>query len=357
MAKVTLSILVSIMVILSVGQYALAIPYWAGNASLTYKAIYYTPYVDYRLSQGDKPEWITTSILVYNYSGVLYIIKTYGSTTLKFHLKGDGRFVDVTAEIILKNVNVSAFLPPGISPPSFWNESEIISMNAVKSHYPGFEDWKWHIFHLRELTITGKYRIRVNDSMVIKDGTVYGHTMLWDDPMSPLINGSPFSIHPISTKIKSVHIDNDNVFKTRNITIEPPTKLVVTTPYSYNLTQHLGKDFLIENNPYSAMIFRFDASRGILLSTFQEAPDFWALGVLSASFVDEYSLYHVEVKGDKFYLTGLVLEDFTTKAESSEEDIHYPPIKTELKWMFYVSIGILVGVLVWNLKLLGVDRQ
>ncbi|KUH34105.1 hypothetical protein APY94_03305 [Thermococcus celericrescens] len=105
------------------------------------------------------------------------------------------------------------------------------------------------------------------------------------------------------------------------------------------------------------MIFRFDASRGILLSTFQEAPDFWALGVLSASFVDEYSLYHVEVKGDNFYLTGLVLENFTTKVESSEEDIHYPRTKTELKWMFYASIVTLVGVLVWNLKLLRVGRQ
>ncbi|KUH34104.1 hypothetical protein APY94_03300 [Thermococcus celericrescens] len=200
MAKATLSILVSIMLILSVGQYALAIPYWAGNASLTYEATYYAPYVDYRLSQGDRPEWITTSILVYNYSDVLYIIKTYGSTILKFHLKGDGRFVDVTAEIILKNVNVSAFLPPGISPPSFWDESKVISMKTVNSHYPGFEDWKWYIFHLRELTIAGKYRIRVNDSIVIKDGTVYGHTMLWDDPMSPLINGSPFQSTPSAQK-------------------------------------------------------------------------------------------------------------------------------------------------------------
>ncbi|WP_258084312.1 hypothetical protein [Thermococcus thermotolerans] len=357
MVNLALSISVAGVILIGILPLAMAIPYWAGNASLTYEANYYAPYVDYRLSQGDKPEWITTSILIYNYSGVLYIIKTYGSTTLEFHLKRDGRFVDVTAEIILKNVNVSAFLPPGISPPSFWNESKVISTKVMKSHYPGFEDWKWYIFHLRELTIVGKYRIRVNDSMVIKDGTVYGHTMLWDDPMNPLTNDSPFSIHPLSTRIKSVQIDNDNVFRIRNITIEPPTKLVVTTPYSYNLTQHLRKDFLIENNPYSAMIFRFDASGGILLSTFQEAPDFWALGVLSASFVDEYSLYQVEVKGDKFYLTGLVLENFTTKVESTGRDVRYPRPKTGLKWMFYASIAILAGVLVWNLKLVGVGRR
>ncbi|WP_456395848.1 hypothetical protein [Thermococcus sp.] len=348
--KRALLISVAVVTIMGILPPGMAIPYWAGNASLTYEATYYAPYVDYRLSQGDRQEWITTSILIYNYSGVLYIAKTYGSTTLKFHLRGDGRFVDVTAEIILKNVNVSAFLPPDISPSSFWNESKVISMKVMKSHYPGFEDWKWYIFHLRELTIAGKYRIRVNDSMVVKDGTVYGHTMLWDDPMSPIINGSPFSIHPHRTKIKGVQIDNDNVFKVRNITIEPPTKLVITTPYSYNLTQHLRKDFLIENNPYSAMIFRFDASRGILLSTFQEAPDFWALGILSASFVDEYSLYQIEVKGDKFYLTGLVLANFTTKVESSDENIHYSHPKTELEWMFYASIAILVGALILKLR-------
>jgi len=358
MTKITLSTLVFMIFISSLGQCALAIPYWADNASITYKATYYPPYVDYRLSQKDKPEWITTSDLVYNYSDVFYMIRTYGSTTLKFYLKRNVRFVDVTAEMILRNVNVTTFLPSGISPPIFWNESEILSTNTVESHYSGFRDWKWYIFHLRELTIIGKYRIRVNDSMVIKEGVVYGHTMLWDDPMSPLTNGSPFSIHPISTKIKSVQIDNDNVFETRNITIEPPTKLVLTTPYSYNITQHLGKDFLLENTPYSMMIFRFDASRGILLSTSQEAPDLWALGILSASFRDEYSQYHIEVKGDEFYLTGLVLEDFTTNVESSEEeDVYYPPVKTELKWMFYASIMTLVGVLVWNLRSLKVDRQ
>jgi len=289
---------------------------------------------------------------------VAYIIKAYGSTTARFSLERDGQFVEVRAEIILENVNVSAFLPPGVSPPRFWDESQVLSSKTVESHDPEFNGWKWHVFHLKELTITGNYLIRVNDSMVVKEGTVYGHTMLWDDPMKPLVNGSPFSVYPFSTKIESVQIDNDNSFKAWNTTHRPPTKLVATAPYSYNLTQHLEKDFTIMSSTYSTTAFRFDASRGVLLSTLGEAPDFWALGILSANFADEYSAYQIEVKGDDSYLTGLVLEEFKTGAEPPEKPVQYKRPETEFRLVFYSSITLLLGVLAWNVRrLLGMKER
>ncbi len=213
---------------------------------------------------------------------MLYYGEGYGPVVVRFNLTGDGgEFVNVTAEFLLKNVNITTVLPPGYSPLVFWNESDVTSNETAKDHLVGFNDWKWYVFHLRQLRITGgKYRIRVNDSMVVKDGVVYGHTMLWDDPEKPLVNGSLFSVYPFKSRIDDVQIDNEQVFKGKNITIKPPTKLVTTTEISYNGTQRLKgvkkARFLVGG--YGIMMFRFDASNGLLISPPLTAPDFWALG-------------------------------------------------------------------------------
>ncbi|ASI99567.1 hypothetical protein [Thermococcus celer] len=350
MRRGILSVLVLSFLVLSVAQYAFAIPYWAKNATITYRADYYAPYVEYRVSLGHRPEWTKTGYFTYNYSGMLYYGEVYGPVVVRFNLTGDGEFVNVTVEFLLKNVNITTVLPPGYSPLVFWNESDVTSNETAKDHLVGFNDWKWYVFHLRQLRITGKYRIRVNDSMVVKDGVVYGHTMLWDDPEKPLVNGSLFSVYPFKSRIDDVQIDNEQVFKGKNITIKPPTKLVTTTEISYNGTQRLKgvkkARFLVGG--YGIMMFRFDASNGLLISPPLTAPDFWALGFLSASFIDEYHEYQVVAKGDKSYLTGLVLANFTTGVKRQEETVNYPKPQTGLKWAFYSSILLLAGVIGWK---------
>ncbi|ANF23445.1 hypothetical protein A7C91_09965 [Thermococcus piezophilus] len=122
-------------------------------------------------------------IMIYNYSGVLYTIKTYNDVMIKFELEENGSYVRSRVAITLNNVTVMTFLPRGVSLPVFWNESDLLSKKIEESHDPDFKDWSWYVFKLRKVKISGSYFIRESDLQVIKNGKVYGHTMLFDDPV------------------------------------------------------------------------------------------------------------------------------------------------------------------------------
>ncbi|WP_297093048.1 hypothetical protein [Thermococcus sp.] len=311
---------------------------------LTYTALRYNPYVNYRLSHGDKPEWVTTSLMFYNYSGVLYRINAYNDTEITFKLKDKGEYIISHVTVLLSNVTVMTFLPKGVSPPIFWNESELISKKTEKSHDTSFKDWMWYVFKLRRVKISGEYLIRKSDLTVIKDKLSYGHTMLFDDPGNPLKEGETFTMYPFSTTIDKITINNEDPLKWRNITYYPPIKTVVTNHYSFNLTQPFGKGFPVEIVQLATLIYTFDASDGKLIATPNGGPDLWAIGILDAQFMDEYAEYRVEVEHDNSYATGLVLKSFRINERTTEEVIFNKP-KTEVAYLFYGSL-ILVGLVI-----------
>jgi len=310
--------------------------------SLTYMTSRYNPYIHYRISHGDKPDWITTSLMIYNYSGVLYIIKTYNDTTIRFNLSNENNeYILSHVQIELSNATVMTILPNGVRPPVFWNETEVLSAKTEKSHDPDFKDWTWYVFRLRKVTITGSYLIREADMQVVKNGKAYGHTMLFDNLLHPLEKGSTFSKYPFSTVVGRVTVDNKNPKRWRNITYYPPLKTVVTKGYSFNLTQPFGRGYPIVSVQMATLIYTFDASDGKLVFTPNGGPDLWAVGVLSASFSDEYALYQVEVKRDDSYAVGLVLKSFKTGVKKSKTlSFHRPDVTTA-----YIFYGALVGLL------------
>lgn len=310
--------------------------------SLTYMASRYNPYIHYRVSQGDKPDWITTSLMIYNYSGVLYVVKTHNDTVIRFDLSDENNgYILSHVQIELNNVTVMTVLPKDIRPPAFWNETEVLSAKTEKSHDPDFKDWTWYVFRLRKVTITGSYLIREADMQVIKDGKAYGHTMLFDNPLHPLENGSTFSIYPFRTVVGRVTVDNKNLKRWKNITYYPPLKTVVTKEYSFNLTQPFGRGYPIEIVQMATLIYTFDASDGKLVFTPNGGPDLWAVGVLSASFSDEYALYQVEVRHDDSYAVGLVLKSFKTGVKKSNTvSFHRPNVKTA--YVFYGALAVLL---------------
>jgi|GEM_PF-3812808 len=310
--------------------------------SLTYMTSRYNPYIHYRISHGDKPDWITTSLMIYNYSGVLYIIKTYNDTTIRFNLSNENNeYILSHVQIELSNATVMTILPNGVRPPVFWNETEVLSAKTEKSHDPDFKDWTWYVFRLRKVTITGSYLIREADMQVVKNGKAYGHTMLFDNLLHPLEKGSTFSKYPFSTVVGRVTVDNKNPKRWRNITYYPPLKTVVTKGYSFNLTQPFGRGYPIVSVQMATLIYTFDASDGKLVFTPNGGPDLWAVGVLSASFSDEYALYQVEVKRDDSYAVGLVLKSFKTGVKKSNTlSFHRPDVTTA-----YIFYGALVGLL------------
>ncbi|AFL96119.1 hypothetical protein CL1_1924 [Thermococcus cleftensis] len=309
--------------------------------SLTYTSERYDPYVHYRLSQGDKPEWITTSLIIYNYSGVLYVIKAHNDTVMRFELAQKGDYISSHVTVLLNNVTVMTFLPRGTAPPVFWNESEVLSEKVEKSHNPDFKDWNWYVFKLGEVTIRGAYLIRKSDLQVVKDGKVYGHTMLFDDPGNPLEKGDSFSEYPFATSIDRVTIDNDKPRRWKNVTYYPPLKTVVTGQYSFNLTQPFGRGYPLMDVQMATLIYTFDASDGKLVFTPNGGPDLWAVGILDASFADEYALYQVEVKHDDSYAVGLVLKAFRLK-EGKHETVAFEKRGTETSYVFYASLVVLV---------------
>ncbi len=315
-----------------------------GSASLVYVASRYDSYINYRLSHGDKPAWVTTSLMFYNYSGVLYIIKAYNDTEVIFKLKDEGEYINSHVTVLLNNVTVMTFLPKDVSPPIFWNESELISRKTEKSHDPNFKDWEWHVFKLKRVKISGSYLIRKSDLAVIKDGVSYGHTMLFDDPGNPLKEGETFTMYPFSVTTDKITINNKKSLRWKNVTYYPPTKTVVTKHYSFNLTQPFGRGFPVEIVQLATLIYTFDASDGKLIATPNSGPDLWAIGVLDAHFTDEYAEYRVEVEHDNSYATGLVLKSFRINERTTEEVIFNKP-KTEVAYIFYGSL-ILVGLVI-----------
>jgi hypothetical protein len=334
--------------------HAVATSYWSG-VNMDYISSRYDPCIHYRISHGGKPDWITTSLMIYNYSGVLYVIKTYNNTAIRFNISDENNgYILSQVQIELRNVTVMTVLPKGIRPPIFWNTSEVISTKTEESRDPDFKNWVWHVFKLRSVSLGGSYLIRKTDLQVVKDGEVYGHTMLFDSPLHPLGRGGSFSRYPFSTIIDKVTVDNKNLKRWRNITYYPPLKTVVTSRYSFNLTQPFGKGYPLVNVQMAVMIYTFDASDGKLVFTPNGGPDLWAVGVLSAYFSDEYSLYQVEVKGDDSYATGLVLESFKTEVERFEvATFRNPDVKTA--YAFYCSLVILGVILFVNRKRRGTN--
>ncbi|CAD5244323.1 hypothetical protein [Thermococcus camini] len=343
MRNVIPSMLVAIFILIGGLHSALAAPYWIKpGVYIEYIAQRYDPYIQYRVSHGDKPDWVTTSLMIYNYSGVLYVIKTYNDTVIRFNLSDENNeYIISHVQIELTNVTVMTVLPKGVHPPAFWKDVDVLSAKTEKSHDPDFKDWTWYIFKLREVTITGSHLIREADMQVVKDGKAYGHTMLFDSPLHPLEKGSAFSKYPFSTVIGRVTVDNKNSKKWKNITYYPPLKTVVTEGYSFNLTQPFGKGYPIEIVQMATLIYTFDASDGNLVFTPNGGPDLWAVGILSASFSDEYALYQAEVRHDDSYATGLVLKLFKTSAKRLNTiSFRKPDVKTA--YVFHGSLAILL---------------
>ncbi|WP_297435537.1 hypothetical protein [Thermococcus sp.] len=343
MRNVIPSMLVAMFILIGGFHSALAAPYWVKpGVYIEYIAQKYDPYIQYRVSHGDKPDWITTSLMIYNYSGVLYVIKTYNDTVIRFNLSDENNgYIISHVQIELTNVTVMTVLPKGVHPPAFWKEVDVLSAKTEKSHDPDFKDWTWYMFKLREVTITGSYLIREADMQVVKNGKAYGHTMLFDNPLHPIEKGSTFSKYPFRTVIGRVAVDNKNSKKWKNITYYPPLKTVVTERYSFNLTQPFGKGYPIEIVQMATLIYTFDASDGKLIFTPNGGPDLWAVGILDASFTDEYALYQVEVRHDDSYATGIVLKSFRLKGENTGVVVFEKP-KVKTSYVFYCSLAILL---------------
>ncbi|BAD84512.1 hypothetical membrane protein, conserved [Thermococcus kodakarensis KOD1] len=328
-----------------------AAPYWTKpGVYIEYAAMRYEPYIQYRLSQGDRPEWIQTSLMVYNYSGVLYILRTFNDTIVEFRLKKERDYIRSNVQVTLYNVSISTTLPKDISPPVFWNESEVIETEVENSHDLGFEDWKWYRFHVKKVVISGEYLIRVKDYHVIKGNMDYGHTMLFDDPANPLNKGNSFSLYPISIKIQDARIDNERVLKGRYTKFYPPTKTVVTGAYALNITQPFGKGYNILSILMGTLIYTFDASDGKLIATYNDGPDLWAVGILDAQFTDEYGQYKMEVEHEESYASGLVLRSFKIARENVKGEVSFNKPIAKAAYLFYASLVLLGLGLVLNIK-------
>ncbi|MDK2913534.1 MAG: hypothetical protein PWQ79_449 [Thermococcaceae archaeon] len=328
-----------------------ALPYWVKpGVYIEYAATRYEPYIQYRLSQGDRPEWIQTSLMVYNYSGVLYILRTFNDTIVEFRLKKEGDYIRSNVQVTLYNVSISTTLPKDISPPVFWNESEVIETEVENSHYLGFEDWKWYRFHVKKVVISGEYLIRVKDYHVIKGNVDYGHTMLFDDPANPLNKGDSFSLYPISIKIQDARIDNERVLKGRYTQFYPPTKTVVTEAYALNITQPFGKGYNILSTLMGTLIYTFDASDGKLITTYNDGPDLWAVGILDTQFTDEYGQYKMEVEHEESCAGGLVLKSFKIAGENAEEEVSFNRPRSKAAYLFYTSLALLSLSLVLDIR-------
>ncbi|WP_058938284.1 hypothetical protein [Thermococcus celericrescens] len=183
---------------------------------------------------------------------------------------------------------------------------------------------------LKKLVLTGKYRIRVNDSAVIgTDGIHYGHTFLWVDTSNPPKTGTVFSktgdFEITFSALRSINKSMTTYYGQ----FGPPLASLSTnfTKGDVSFAQRIDgrrKYTLLDISLYgSGPPLIYDPSTGIAVypDTFGMAPyaDFMALGILWAQFVDEKAAYQMMAEKDDSWGYGLVLYDTNADFEAVEE--------------------------------------
>ena len=264
-------------------SYVIAAPYWVKpGVEITYIAKRDNAYIQQQLESGkvSSPDNIKTASLVYLRNGTYYSINAHNTSTLSFRIASikDGyAIVDVVLD--LKNVTVSFEVPNGSKVSTFWDNGSVLNYTCRK---PLGGTNLVCTYRLRGLSFQGRYKIRLDDDAVFSmNGTYYGRTVLWIDPLHMPANGTVLYRHGNTTlKVKNI-FSTQKKMKTYAGTFGPPLVWIYTSEIDvkYGPVEAQGMNVYV----YDGLDYY------VLLSWFGLAgiPDFEAAGIPIVSLFDE----------------------------------------------------------------------
>ncbi|WP_297068943.1 hypothetical protein [Thermococcus sp.] len=326
-----------------------AAPYWVKpGVHVTYIAKRDDSYIQQQIDKGSSPEAIRTAGIVYFRNDTYYTINAYNTSTLGFEIasiKNGYATVDVVLD--LKNVTVNFEVPKGSKASAFWDNDSVLNFTCRK---PLSGTKLVCIYHLKELSFQGRYKIRLDDGGVFSvNGTYYGHTFLWIDPGATPKENETFVVLPAlnwTMEVKRVS-SRDEAQKTYYGEFGPPVATLSL----------IGPPLVIKGVvEFTTSIWgsiRYDPATGIVLSpttlSVLISPDLSAVGIPFAAFTDERVAYDYEV--NRNYVWAGLLPLYDTNAEFQRaEKVPFPKPKTRLEFAFYGSLVILGLVVVVGLK-------
>ncbi|AFN03673.1 hypothetical protein PFDSM3638_04415 [Pyrococcus furiosus DSM 3638] len=317
-----------------------AIPYWI-------KEGVYITYVSRPLEPPDPEDILNkhgygTMTIVYNRSGQLFLITTYGNGQVNFTISSiSSNLTKVKIKISGEYVVVRYYYPSNSTPnfTPFWNEDDVIAMESGPLMFSkGYSVMKVALWNL---TLWGEYYIDTNTGDVYDlSGKYYGKTILWNDPNNPMkINETicfDFEGKPI--KVANVTISNLSVLTYYRV-FKPPAIMIKTTSGIEKVPPDL--------KTVGRNMMTYDGSSGILLSMLGfHVPDAKAAGFPVLYGFDE-KMYELSKrsKDDKLMIAGgLVLYD--TNANFLQlKRIPYSPPTTPLAYLYIIS-GLFVIIFI-----------
>ncbi|NJE31270.1 hypothetical protein E3E38_09480 [Thermococcus sp. 18S1] len=320
-------------------------PYWAKpGVYVEYAAMRYDPYIQYQLSQEYSTEQ-RTAFLVYLFHNASYKIYAYNDTYLKFTIleETDG-YLTVGVRIDMSNVTVKVTVPTGENLSPIWEQNEVIKVETIPT--PSNSGTREYKVYLRSLRIEGVYRIRESDGAVFSpNGTHYGHTFLWIDTDPGLVpqENETFVVFPTQNwtmKVEKVSV-RDKPTKTYYGEFGPPTAMLSL------LGPPLVMEGLVEFTTQTPGDLCYDPTTGVVLSpttiSILISPDFAAIGIPFASFMDERVAYDQMVEKDLSWAGLLPLYDTNAEFQGVGE-VPFSKAKTPWKYAFWGSLIFLGSI-------------
>ncbi|WP_457750473.1 hypothetical protein [Thermococcus sp.] len=322
-----------------------AAPYWVKpGVYIEYTATRYDPYIESQVSQGIRPELVTTASILYFRNGAIYWVDCHNDTTIKFKILEEKEgYLTVGVRIDMSNVTVKVSVPSGENLSPIWEQNEVIKVETIP--IPGNSGTREYKVYLRSLRIEGVYRIRESDGAVFSlNGTYYGHTFLWIDPNSIPRENETFVVFPTlnwTMKVEKVSV-RDKPTKTYYGKFGPPVATLSL------LGPPLVMKGIVEFTTQTPESLRYDPSTGMVISpttmSILISPDLAAIGIPFASFTDERVAYNLEVKKDISWAGLLPLHD--TNAEFQEvQKVPFSKARTVWEYLFLGSLAMLGAVL------------
>lgn len=321
-----------LIIILFGSHVALAAPYWVGKGAVVeYVAYRDNTYINELLQKGAPPETVTTASLYYIQNGSGYMIKAYSTSYLRFKItEASADFFRVKAEVVLSNVTILA----NASSPRFWRGEWTINSTCRNNEC---------LYRLKELRITGTYKILRKNNEVVVDGRVYGKTFLWIDPTEPPENGTVlFDADGAVLRVQRLENVNKS-FKTYSGTFGPPLVKLYTSKININVGSVSAEGM---------NVYLYDGSDFVLLSWFGLAgiADLRAIGAVTMSLIDQ------RTGREGIQTLGPTLYRFTPAPQAPQNlGEQSSPLagsgdSSYVRVAFYVMLLIVGGVLVMRLR-------
>jgi hypothetical protein len=320
-----------------------ATPYWVKpGIYVEYAAKRYDPYIENQVSLGTRPDLITTASLLYIRNGTSYWIDCYNDTTIKFRVfrKENGYFI-VGVVVDLKNVTIKFEVPRDGHVTPFWDSADVLSISR-KVLSDGTVGVK---VKLRSLRILEDYKIRERDGVVIgPDGTIYGHTFLWMENVSPNSTLVVLPQYHWNATVIGVSPENQKGLMTYYRIFDPPIVMVMAMGPPLVIPKRLE---FSTNTPEGLM---YDPSTELVLDIgsvgIAIVPDLAAISIPFATFTDEYYQFKIQHHkgGNVKYPTGLILYDTNAGFQRAQQE-PFPKPKTPTEYCFYASIIFLGAVI------------